>query len=540
MLLTDSSTSLPVDPVTEASVDPERELRRLRVFQLDARGFRLGLAVFTASKERDILIGRLREILAVDRVQVSVLDVAAAPAEATLLGLVRAHQEQSELPAGWREALHLVGLESRLAFHYLTGSSSDSGHGFFAEANLHRESLARAYPSALILWLTESASLALGQAAADLWHWRSASFDFTGSQTTVEAAQGLIRASESEATATEATHYEVLRLERELGEMGASGAEDTPQHLAHRVDLLLRLGTAYRACVRLDESRRALNRARELAVRLFDEHREARACSELGLTLYRSGRLEEAARAFRDGLVIVKKLAEGDPGNSGWQQDLSISYDGLGEVAVAQGRLEEAARTFGDGLAIAKKLAEGDPTNPEWQRNLLITYDRLGSVAVAQGRLEEGARAFRNGLAITKKLAACDPGNSEWQRDLSIFCERLGDVAVAQGRLEQAARAFGDGVSIRKKLAAGDFSDAEAQRDLSISFTKMASLATTRGQSEEAKQHWSSAFEALSTIEGQGLHLSPSDRNLLEQIRQKLTALNTIEGPDGTGSNPAG
>jgi len=627
---------LPADSVTEASVDQERELRRLRVFQLDARGFRLGLAVFTASKERDLLIGRLREILAVDRVQVSVLDVAAAPAEATLLGLVRAHRERSEVPAGWREALHLVGLESRLAFHYLPGSSSDSGHGFFAEANLHRESLARAYPSALVLWLTESASLALGQAAADLWHWRSASFDFTSSQTRVEAAQGLIRASESEATATEATHYEVLRLERELGEMGPAGAEDTPQSLAHRVDLLLRLGKAYRSCGRLAESRRAFNRARELAVRLLDEHREARACSGLGITLSQSGRHAEAARAFGDGLAILEKLAVYDPGNSVWQRDLSISYVGLGDVAVAQGKLAEAAREFGDGLAIAKKLAAGDPSNSEWQRDLSISYNRLGDVAVAQGKLEEAARSFGDGLAIARKLAAgdpsnsqwqCDlsisynrlggvavaqgkleeaarafgdglaiakklaagdpsnsewqrdlsisysrlgdvamaqgkleeaawafgdalaiakkfaagdPGNSEWQRDLSISYERLGEVAMAQGKLEEAARAFGDALAIAKKLAAGDPGNSQWQRDLSISFTKLATVAEKREQSGEAMQHWSSAFEALSTIESQGLHLLPGDRNLLEQIRQKLTALNAIERPDGAGRNPAG
>lgn len=254
MLPPDSSPSPSVERVTEVSVDKERELRRLRVFQQDASGFRLGLAVFTYPKERDQLLTRLRESLSSNRVRLSVLDVSAAPAESTLLDLVRAHRELETIPEGWREALHLVGLESRLAFQHLPGPSDDPGLSFFAEANLHRESLARACPAALILWLTESASLALGQAAADLWHWRSASFDFTTEQSSPGGEQGLLRAAESGPIAPDGSADEVQRLERELTAMGATRGDESPQHLAQRIDLLLRLGTTYRDCVRLNES----------------------------------------------------------------------------------------------------------------------------------------------------------------------------------------------------------------------------------------------------------------------------------------------
>ena len=59
-----------------------------------------------------------------------------------------------------------------------------------------------------------------------------------------------------------------------------------------------------------------------------------------------------------------------DPGNTEWQRDLSIYYERLGDMAVAQGRLDEAARAHGDALVIHKKLAAGDPGNTQWQRDL--------------------------------------------------------------------------------------------------------------------------------------------------------------------------
>ena len=39
------------------------------------------------------------------------------------------------------------------------------------------------------------------------------------------------------------------------------------------------------------------------------------------------GNLPEALKAFRDSLAIVDRLAKADPGNAGWQRDLSVSYE---------------------------------------------------------------------------------------------------------------------------------------------------------------------------------------------------------------------
>lgn len=119
-----------------------------------------------------------------------------------------------------------------------------------------------------------------------------------------------------------------------------------------------------------------------------------------------------------------------------------MSYERLGDVAVAQGTLDEAARAYGDGLAIRTKL---DPGTTQWQRDLSVSYIMLGDVAVVQGKLDEAARAYGDCLAIARKLAAGDPGNTVWQRDLSVSYSKLADfidrqLAPIEEELDQALK----------------------------------------------------------------------------------------------------
>ena len=96
---------------------------------------------------------------------------------------------------------------------------------------------------------------------------------------------------------------------------------------------------------------------------------------------------------------------------------------------MAQGKLPQAYR---DSLAIAKTLAAGEPGNTQWQRDLSISYDQLGDVAMAQGKLPEAAQAYRESLAIRKTLAADEPGNIRWEHDLTLSYVRVAALAERQ------------------------------------------------------------------------------------------------------------
>ena len=111
--------------------------------------------------------------------------------------------------------------------------------------------------------------------------------------------------------------------------------------------------------------------------------------------LVAQGNLPEALKSFRDALAIRDRLAKADPGNAGWQRDLSVSYNKIGDVLVAQGNLPEALASYQASLAISDRLAKADPGNAGWQRDLSVSYDRVGDVLVAQGNLPEALKSYR-------------------------------------------------------------------------------------------------------------------------------------------------
>ena len=220
---------------------------------------------------------------------------------------------------------------------------------------------------------------------------------------------------------------------------------------------------------------------------------------DLGDLFVTTGNLNQADEAYRQARTIADRLAKADPGNAGWQRDLSVSYDKIGDVLVAQGNLPEALKSFRDGLAIADRLAKADPGNAGWQRDLSVSYDKIGDVLVAQGNLPEALKSFRDGLAIADRLAKADPGNAGWQRDLSVSYDKIGDVLVAQGNLPEALKSFRDGLAIADRLAKADPGNAGWQRDLSVSYNKIGDVLVAQGNLPEALKSYRDGL-AIETV----------------------------------------
>ena len=52
----------------------------------------------------------------------------------------------------------------------------------------------------------------------------------------------------------------------------------------------------------------------------------------------------------RDSLAIAERLAASDRSNTGWQSDLSVSYDRVGNLLVAESKLDEALKSYRDSV----------------------------------------------------------------------------------------------------------------------------------------------------------------------------------------------
>jgi len=170
--------------------------------------------------------------------------------------------------------------------------------------------------------------------------------------------------------------------------------------------------------------------------------------------------------AYRASLAIAERLARADPGNAGWQRDLSVSHNKIGDVLVEQGNLPGALESYRASLAIAERLARADPGNAGWQRDLSVSHNKIGDVLVEQGNLPGALESYRASLAIRERLARADPGNAGWQRDVAMSYERLILIYLKAGENAKAAKLLADGRKIMARLTALSPDNATWRNDL--------------------------------------------------------------------------
>ena len=132
--------------------------------------------------------------------------------------------------------------------------------------------------------------------------------------------------------------------------------------------------------------------------------------------------------------AIAAEMQAKDPGNAGWQRDLSVSHDRIGDVQQAQGDLAAALTSYQASHDIFERLAKADPGNAGWQRDLSVSHNKIGDVQRAQGDLAAARTSYQASLAIAERLAKADPGNAGWQRDLIVSYVKLAEIAPTAPR----------------------------------------------------------------------------------------------------------
>jgi len=200
------------------------------------------------------------------------------------------------------------------------------------------------------------------------------------------------------------------------------------------------------------------------------------AYQKIGEVLERQGKLADALKAHRDSLDIDKRLIATDPGNTHWQRDLLVSQNKVGHVLEQQGNSEDALSAYRDSLAIAQRLVVSDPSNTQWQWDLSFTYGFIADVLLTQGKLDEARKNYRDAISIRERMVAGDPGNAQWQQNLARIYIKLGEVLEEQDKLDEALKVFHDSLAIRERLVARDPSNTEWQRDLAVSHGEIADV----------------------------------------------------------------
>ena len=123
----------------------------------------------------------------------------------------------------------------------------------------------------------------------------------------------------------------------------------------------------------------------------------------------------EAPKSYSDGLSIIERLAQSDPGNAQWQYDLGISNERIGDVQVAQGDLKAALKSYEAKRDIISRLAQSDPGNAYWQRDLSVSYAKLADAYRKSKETAKARDALAAGRAIIGKLVEQHPDQAQWK-----------------------------------------------------------------------------------------------------------------------------
>jgi tetratricopeptide (TPR) repeat protein len=107
---------------------------------------------------------------------------------------------------------------------------------------------------------------------------------------------------------------------------------------------------------------------------------------------------------------------------------VSASLDRIGDVLMAKGRLAEALVAYRRGLELAQEAGDTDPGRTGWQRDLAVSYHKIGSLEALAGNGSEARELLERGRAIIARLDHIAAYRAQWRSDLAKFDQALGSL----------------------------------------------------------------------------------------------------------------
>jgi hypothetical protein len=94
-------------------------------------------------------------------------------------------------------------------------------------------------------------------------------------------------------------------------------------------------------------------------------------------------------------------------------------------VQVAQGNLPAALTSYQASLTIRDRLAKSDPGNAGWQRDLSVSYAKLAVTYQGAAQPAKAREALAAGRAIVAPLVAQFPDQAQWKQQLTWFDQQI-------------------------------------------------------------------------------------------------------------------
>ncbi len=214
--------------------------------------------------------------------------------------------------------------------------------------------------------------------------------------------------------------------------------------------------------------------------------------------------LDDVLALFRRGEKIFRNLIAEDSSNFHWQENLAITYWGIGDAQFALGQVPAAHQSYVAASVIFDCLASSHPRESNSLHYISISRGKIGDVLRKQERLDEALESYKSSFAILKHFAKKEAYNPRWQRDRAVSHSKIGNTLAQQRNLRQAFRRHCTALKIRQCLAAANTENPTWQRDLAVSHNRVGDMLSLQCNIDAAIAHYRAAltiFESLCAAE---------------------------------------
>ena len=282
--------------------------------------------------------------------------------------------------------------------------------------NYRRGALAERCARPLLVWIQSQHLRSVATRAADLWAWRSGTFDFTLPADTDAGIRLLSPFVRETATA----HRRRARV------------EELQRHLAGRtqwrpldIDLALELGDLKRSLGEMEEAEASYRNARSALASLDDRRLVAITEGRIANILEARGELDEALRIrTEEELPVYEQLGDA--------RSIAVTRGRIADILQARGELDEALRIrTEEELPVYERLGD--------VRAGAIAQGRIADILQARGELDKALRIrIEEELPVYERLGDV--------RACAIAQARIADILAARGRLDEGLRIYEEDV----------------------------------------------------------------------------------------------
>ena len=233
--------------------------------------------------------------------------------------------------------------------------------------------------------------------------------------------------------------------------------------------------------------------------------------NDIGHVLEARGQPEAAETAYREFLVLARKLVALKPDSTDYESQLGGAHNNLGKLALQRGDLATAIAEYRADDAIETWLSVRDPKDNSQRENVLRVRAILGRTLALTGEVQIAIRDLQQAVDIANAISKIDPNETNSKEYLALYGSQLARLQRVNGNLADAKALTARSNSIFTTLIRKDPSNAGWQSESAEALVEQSAESLADGKPNAARVQVKTALAVLEPL----LAKQPGDRNIV-------------------------